>query len=243
MMNSKRKKNIFFLTIFFLLVFLFALTAFYPAESSFFPTTVPDSTENALAAYHIAKSGKCGFFLNGSWYPSRYSFILPATFFAPWVWLFSGEMMAGIYGCFSAALLLLFSLAGMGKILKSSPGVLLALPFLLFLPELITLCNNAMTEIPYTALLALALFLLVKTASKENFSRHRKSQKARRENRREQDTSNDSRFFLYCRKSCNCSTKFRRESEKRELPESPSIKFFFSTLLHGKKSAMQREKA
>ena len=170
MMNSKRKKNIFFLTIFFLLVFLFALTAFYPAESSFFPTTVPDSTENALAAYHIAKSGKCGFFLNGSWYPSRYSFILPATFFAPWVWLFSGEMMAGIYGCFSAALLLLFSLAGMGKILKSSPGVLLALPFLLFLPELITLCNNAMTEIPYTALLALALFLLVKTASKENFS-------------------------------------------------------------------------
>lgn len=170
MMNSKKKKNIFFLTILFLLVFLFALTAFYPAESSFFPNTVPDSTENALAAYHLIYNGKCGFFLNGSWYPSRYSFILPATFFAPWVWLFSGEMMAGIYGCFAAVLLLLFSLAGTGKILKSSPGVFLALPFLLFLPELITLCNNAMTEIPYTALLALALFLLVKTASKEKFS-------------------------------------------------------------------------
>ena len=62
-MNSKLKRNIFFLILIFLLVFLFALTAFYPAESCFFPTTVPDSTENALAAYHIAKSGKCGFVL------------------------------------------------------------------------------------------------------------------------------------------------------------------------------------
>lgn len=169
-MNSKRKRSIFFLILLFLLVFLFALTAFYPAESCFFPAIVPDGTENALAAYHIAQSGKCGFFLNGFWYPSRYSFILPATFFAPWVWLFSGDILAGVYGCFSAALLLLFSFAGTGKILKSSPAVFLSLPFLLLLPGFIVFCNSAMTEIPYTALLALALFLLVKAASKENFS-------------------------------------------------------------------------
>ncbi len=169
-MDGKRKRSIFFLILLFLLVFLFALTAFYPAESSFFPAIAPDGTENALAAYHIIRNGKCGFFLNDSWYPSRYSFILPATFFAPWVWLFSGDILAGVYGCFSAALLLLFSFAGMGKILKSSPAVFLSLPFLLFLPEFIFFCNSAMTEIPYTALLALALFLLVKTASKEKFS-------------------------------------------------------------------------
>ena len=169
-MDSKRKRNIFFSILLFLSLVLFALTAFYPAESCFFPVTVPDSTENALVAYHLAQNGKCGFFLNDIWYPSRYSFILPATFFAPWIWIFSGEMVAGVYGCFSAALLLLFSFAGMGKILKSSPAVFLSLPFLLFLPEFIFFCNSAMTEIPYTALLALALFLLVKTASKEKFS-------------------------------------------------------------------------
>ena len=129
-MNCKRKRSIVFFILFSLLIFLFVLTAFYPAGSCFFPAIVPDGTENFLAAYHLAERGKCGFFLNGIWHPARYSFILPATFFVPWMRLFPGEMMAGVYGCFSAALLLLFALAGTGKILKSFPGVLFSIPLL-----------------------------------------------------------------------------------------------------------------
>lgn len=169
-MNGKRNRNLFFLLCFFLLLLFFALTAFYPADSCFFAAIVPDSTENALSACHLIQYGKCGFFLNDVWHPSRYSFLLPATFFAPWVWLFAGEIMAGVYGCFFAVLLLLFSLAGIGKNLKSFPAVLLAFPFLLLLPQFILLANAAMTEIPYTALLALQLFLLVKTVSKKDIS-------------------------------------------------------------------------
>ncbi|MBO4304784.1 MAG: hypothetical protein J6A21_09395 [Lentisphaeria bacterium] len=168
---DKRRKRLFLSVGALILLFAVLLLGIcHPAGSWFFPAIVPDATENALAAWDFVHNGRCGFFLNGVWHPARYSPVLSVTFFAPWIFLFSGEMTAGVYGCFAALGILFLAFAGIGKLLKSFPAVLLSLPLLLLLPNFVVLCNSAMTEIPYTALLALLLFLLLKTAEKEELS-------------------------------------------------------------------------
>ncbi len=152
-------------------LFSAAFLLYLPSELGAALTIPPDSSEYSICLVNLFEHGKFGFTLNGEWYPSRYSPWFSLTCLTPAYLLSGGNPLCFHWAILAFSLVLLVLIFEFGR--RVGLGWAAPVPplLLMFLPDFVFYSRVVMTEIPYTALLAVNTLLFARFAAARNHSR------------------------------------------------------------------------
>ena len=151
-------------------LFSAAFLLYLPSELGAALTIPPDSSEYSICLVNLFEHGKFGFTLNGEWYPSRYSPWFSLTCLTPAYLLSGGNALCFHWAILAFSLVLLVLIFEFGR--RVGLGWAAPVPplLLMFLPDFVFYSRVVMTEIPYTALLAVNTLLFARFAAARSHS-------------------------------------------------------------------------
>ena len=138
-----------------------------PSEIGMSLAIPPDSNEYAIGLANLFEHGKFGFTLNGDWYPSRYAPWFSLFCLTPAYFVFGGDVLSLHWAVLAFALAFLVASYKMGRVVGLGRWSYVCAVLPLFIPDFVFYSRMIMTEIPYTAILALSALAFVRFANEE----------------------------------------------------------------------------
>jgi hypothetical protein len=138
-----------------------------PSELGMSLAIPPDSNEYAIGLANLFEHGKFGFTLNGEWYPSRYAPWFSLFCLTPAYFVFGGDVLSLHWAVLAFALAFLVASYKMGRVVGLGRWSYVCAVLPLFIPDFVFYSRMIMTEIPYTAILALSALAFVRFANEE----------------------------------------------------------------------------
>ncbi len=128
---------------------------------------VPDATEYAASAQHIALWGKFEIVINGHSHPPRYPLWFPLFLLTPIYLIAPANLGAGIFSILACGLVSIYLVYLLGKRLGGATGGLLAALLLLSNLSFLQSAREIMSDVPAMMCGLLAAWLFVKTRTGE----------------------------------------------------------------------------